>query len=255
MSEEDAAEMAHQKDHKEMMKAFLEITEELRDHFVEIADAGVVDDDEVNIKLERWLSDMLAQWRQIYRTMGKLDSGASNSKKAPNKKRKLVHEVLADLVKQKFARIIPDLRNEKTPPGSSAFSGQFQSCESQSQRSGRSRCSSDQWTPPWAGVECTARSDQASVPFSGADVGGSDTGSRITLTARGDTRADRWCDFDTGSTSSRGWESNTPWRGHADRRGAPYRGGRGSRQSASSRDWWRESQSDPGARSSGRTRD
>ena len=139
-------------------------------------------------------------------------------------------------------------------PGAPHFLASSKSCNSQSQRSGRSRGSSDKWTPPWAGVTCMARSGKASVPSSGADVRLSNSGSRITLTARSDTRNDSWYDQDTESASSWGRGSNTPWRGHADRRGSPYWGGR-SRQSASSRDWWRDSHSDPGARSSGRTRD
>jgi hypothetical protein len=192
----------------------------------------------------------LAHWSRIYRSMGKLDSGASNRKKASNKKRKLAHDVLSDIVYQKFACSIPDLRNDKTPPGSSAYSGQFQSCDSQSQRSEKSQCSADKWPTPWAKAACTARSDWASAPFNGADVEGSDSAPRAKLTARSDTRENPWHDSDTWSTSSRGRGSHASWRGHAERRGAPYRGGRGGRQSASSssRGRWCDSHSDPGGR-------
>lgn len=238
MSMDDAEELVANKDYKEMIKAFVEIGDEIREDFIKSADRGLVDDDdEAEDRFEVWMSKVVATWRKIQRRLISYDSGMDKAQKASNTKRKLVHEVLADLVKLKFARTIPDLSQENIPSGSATQSGQFQSCHSASQRSDhRSRCSSD----------------RVSVRDTRADAATSEAGSGAMLRSRRDVEGydtrDARNDYSrsaASSSSSRGQGRGGPWRQNTDRRGSPYFGSRRG-QSDSSRSWKNSVWSDPG---------
>ena len=185
MEFKEAKTFVYERTSRDVMKAFMVISKELMDELYnrprDMCAADEAVDDPEHVSPDSWIGSRVPMWKNIWVSVNAWDSSVDiYSVFVSNTKRRLVRNILVDVMKRKFPlldlRDEPNAANADTPPESVQQSQHFQSCNSQAPGSNPSRGGTDDFR------SYGSSDGQGSARLGRADAGASDQGSVVSST-------------------------------------------------------------------------